>query len=72
MWNLKKMVLMNLFTKQKWSHRYRKQTYGYQGIRGRGIDWRLALTHAHYYKDLLYSTVNSTLYSNDLYMEKEF
>jgi len=63
---------MNLFTKQKWSHRYRKQTYGYQGIRGGGIDWRLALTHAHYYKDLLHSTVNSTPYSNDLYMGKEF
>ena len=28
MWNLKKMVRMNSFTKQ--THRYRKQTYGYQ------------------------------------------
>ena len=27
----KKMVQMNLFTKQKLSHRCRKQTYGYQG-----------------------------------------
>ena len=26
MWNLKKMVQMNLFTKQKQSHRCRKQT----------------------------------------------
>ena len=34
MWNLKKMVQMNLFTKQKQSHRYRKQTYGYQGGNG--------------------------------------
>ena len=25
------MVPMNLFTKQKLNHRYRKQTYGYQG-----------------------------------------
>lgn len=34
----KKMVQMNLFTKQKLSHRCRKQTYGYQGERG-GINW---------------------------------
>ena len=25
-----KMVQMNLFIKQKWTHRHRKQTYGYQ------------------------------------------
>ena len=42
-WNLKRTVQMNLFTKQKWSHRHRKQTYGYRGDRGRdrleiGID----------------------------------
>ena len=36
MWNLKKMVEMNLFTKQKSSHRCRKQTYGYQGGEGQG------------------------------------
>ena len=30
MWNLKKMIQMNLFTKQKSTHRHRKQTYGYQ------------------------------------------
>ena len=35
MWNLKKMIQMNLFTKQKQTHRHRKQTYGYQsGQRG--------------------------------------
>ena len=34
MWNLKKMIQMNLFTKQKQTHRHRKQTYGYQ--RGKG------------------------------------
>ena len=28
MWNLKKMIQINLLTKQ--THRYRKQTYGYQ------------------------------------------
>ena len=30
MWNLKKMVQMNLFTKQKQTHKFRKQIYGYQ------------------------------------------
>ena len=37
MWNLKKkkMVQMNLFTKQKYSHRYRKQTYSHQVGKGR-------------------------------------
>ena len=31
---------MNLFTKQKQTHRLREQTYGYQGVEGwgRGID----------------------------------
>ena len=31
MWNLKKMIEMNLFTKQKQTHRIREQTYGSQG-----------------------------------------
>ena len=30
MWNFKKKIQMNLYTKQKWTHRHRKQTYGYQ------------------------------------------
>ena len=30
MWNLKKMIQMNLLKKQKQTHRHRKQTYGYQ------------------------------------------
>ena len=30
MWNLKKMIQMNLFTKETETHRLRKQTYGYQ------------------------------------------
>ena len=30
MCNLKKMIQMNLFTKQKQTHRHRKQIYGYQ------------------------------------------
>ena len=34
----KNMIQMNLFTKQKQTHRHRKQIYGYQGERlGRGI-----------------------------------
>ena len=38
-----KMVQMNLFTKQKQSHRCRKQTYGYQWeIRG-GINWEMGM-----------------------------
>ena len=37
------MVQMNLFTKQKQSHRCRKQTYGYQWeIRG-GINWEIGI-----------------------------
>ena len=30
----KKMIQMNLFTKQKETHRHRKQIYGYQRVRG--------------------------------------
>ena len=29
-WNLKEMIQMNLCAKQKWNHRHRKQTHGYQ------------------------------------------
>ena len=35
--NLKKMMIqMNLFTKQKQTHRHRKQIYGYQSGKGAG------------------------------------
>ena len=38
-WNLKNMIQMNLFTKQKQIHRHRKQAYGYQrGNVGGGIN----------------------------------
>ena len=30
MWNLKKMIQMNLLTKQKETHRFRERTYGCQ------------------------------------------
>ena len=42
MWNLKKMVQINLFTKQKWSHRCKKQTYGYQRMGGL-INWKIGI-----------------------------
>ena len=31
-----KIIQMNLYTKQKQTHRHRKQTYGYQRGKGRG------------------------------------
>ena len=34
MWNLKKMIQVNLHTEWKSTHRHRKQTYGFQ--RGKG------------------------------------
>ena len=34
MWNLNKMIQMNLYT--KWTHRHRKQIYGYQRGKGGG------------------------------------
>ena len=46
-----KMIQMNLFIKQKQTHRLRKQTYGYQrGKAGEeGEIRRLGLTYTHYY-----------------------
>ena len=38
-WNLKKKVQMNLFTKQKLNHKCRRQTYGFQ-VWGR-ITWEI-------------------------------
>ena len=69
---------MNLFTKQKQSHRCGKQTYGYQGKRAGGINWEIGIDmYALLYlrwitnKDLLYSTGNSIQYSVITYMRKE-
>ena len=39
----KKMVQMKLLTKQKYSHRCRKQTYGYKGGRRGGINWEIGI-----------------------------
>ena len=36
MWNLQKIIQMNLYTKQKQTHRHSKQTYGYQRGKGGG------------------------------------
>ena len=33
---------INLFTKQKKNYKCRKETYGYQGVRG-GINWRIGI-----------------------------
>ena len=68
---------MNLFTKQKQSHRCRKQTYDYQEKGGR-INWEIGIDiYTLLYikqitsKDLLYSTGNSSQHSVMTYMGKE-
>ena len=61
---------MNLLTKQKQSNRCRKQTYGFQGVRGIDIYILLYIKEITN-KDLLYNTGNSTQYSVMNYMEKE-
>ena len=64
------MIQMNLFTKQKQTHRLREPTYGYGGggggegiVREIGIDM-YTLLHLKWItnKDLLYSTGNSAQY----------
>ena len=48
-WNLK-IIQMNLHTKQKETHRHRKQTYGYQrGEGGEGQIRTMGLTDTNYY-----------------------
>ena len=56
---------MNLFTKQKQTHRHRKQTYGYKRKQWGGINWEYGINrYTPLYikqvsnKDLLYSTGN--------------
>ena len=48
---LQKMIQMNLFTKQKQTHRCRKQTYGYQRGKGgkEGQISSMGLTDTNYY-----------------------
>ena len=68
-------VQTNISTKQKQNYRYRKQTYGYQGV---GINWEFGIDiYILLYikqinrKNLLHSTGNSTQYSVMAYMGKE-
>ena len=66
------MIQMNLFTKQRQTHRLREQTYGYRGggegwgegiVRELGIDmYTLLYLKWITNKDLLYSTGNSAQY----------
>ena len=67
------MGQMNLFIKQKQSHRCRKQTYGNWEERGRGITWEVetdiyTILYIKYItnKALLCSTGNS-VFCNNLY-----
>ena len=79
------MIQMNLWKKEKQTHRYRKQTYGYQvgggvevvaemGIR---MNWEVGINiYTLLYikqitnKDLLYSTGHSIQYSVIIYLGK--
>ena len=78
MWNpKKKMVQMKLFTKQKYSHRCRKQTQLQGGEVGGwmnseiGTDmYTLLYIKQITNKDLLYSRGNATRYSVTTYMGK--
>ena len=70
---------MNLFPKQKQTHRHSKQTYGYQRGRGRGRDklevWDQQIQTTIYKinnKVLLYSTGNYTQYLVVNYNGKEY
>jgi len=45
----KKVIQMNEFTKQKQTHKHRKQTYGYQRGRRKGYIRSLGLADANYY-----------------------
>ena len=47
-WINKLIIKYNSFTKEKQTHRFRKQTYGYQrGNMGGGKSRSLGLTHIH-------------------------
>ena len=66
---------MNLFTKQKLSHRCRKQTCGYQEAKGVGINWEIGTDiYTQIYikqitsQNLLYSAGNSIQHSKMTYM----
>ena len=59
---------MNLFTKQKQHHGCIKLNYGYQRIRGKGVNWEIGADIYPYIKQitnksLMYNTGKSTQYS---------
>ena len=76
LWNLMfKITQMNLFPRQKQTHRSRNQTYGCQreNVGGRGKLESSGFTHTHTYetdKDLLCSTENPTQYCVTTYIGK--
>ena len=54
MWNLKKMIQMDLLTNQKQTFRHRKQMHGYQRGRGGGGYIRgLGLTYTYHYREII-------------------
>ena len=56
MWNLRKMIQMNLFTKQKQTYRYRRQTHGYQRGNVGGGNGKLGAWDEH---------IHTTVYKTD-------
>ena len=69
---------MNLFTKEKQTHRHRKQTYNYQRGKGGGINWQYGINRCTLpyikqinKKDLWYSTGNYIQYLVITYNGKE-
>ena len=49
LWNLRKMIQINVFAKQKQIQKLREQIYDYQGGKvGGGINWDLGLTYEPY------------------------
>ena len=50
MWNLTKQGTNELlFVKQQQSHERTKQTYGYRGVKGGGINWEIGVdARVHY------------------------
>ena len=70
---------MSLFTKQKQTHKYRKQTYGCQSGGGGGGDWEFGVSRCKLLyieqinnKVLPYSTENYNQYPVINHNEKEY
>ena len=45
---IKKIIQMNLYTKEKQTHRYRKQTYGYQMEERDGLEQTKSIELTNY------------------------